>query len=102
MQQANEPFVPIDDVARHFSVSVSTVRAWVKQNRIPRDTFIKLGNTYRFQISAVTEALTSANVHDLPDEQEPDEPEDSPQMELDLGEPETDDDDDEDELDDDL
>ena len=27
----NEPFVTIEDVAKHFSVSVSTVRAWVHQ-----------------------------------------------------------------------
>jgi excisionase family DNA binding protein len=57
-----EPFVPIDDVARHFSVSTSTVRSWIKNNHIPRDTFVKLGNTYRFQISAVTAALTGAAV----------------------------------------
>ena len=37
----NEPFVPIEDVAKHFSVSVSTVRAWVRQKHIPEDTFMK-------------------------------------------------------------
>ena len=56
-----ESFVPIDEVAKHFAVSVSTVRTWVRQNRIPRDTFVKLGNTYRFQLSAVAKALTEAN-----------------------------------------
>ena len=54
-----EIFVPIDDVATHFSVSISTVRAWVRQNRIPKHTYIKLGTTYRFKISAVEEALTA-------------------------------------------
>lgn len=58
---ADDPFVPIDKVAQHFSVSISTVRAWVRQGRIPKDTFIKLGNTYRFSIPAVTAALTSVS-----------------------------------------
>ena len=59
----NEPevFVPIDEVAKHFTVSVSTVRAWIRQKRIPKHTYIKLGTTYRFKISAVEEALTAEN-----------------------------------------
>ena len=39
------PFVPIEDVSKHFSVSIST--------------YIKVGNTYRFSIPDVSEALTS-------------------------------------------
>jgi hypothetical protein len=56
----SEPFVPIEDLAKHFTVSVSTVRAWVRQDLIPKDTYIKVGNTYRFSISKVVEALTTA------------------------------------------
>jgi excisionase family DNA binding protein len=51
-------FVPIKEVAQYFSVSTSTVRSWVRAERIPRDTYIKLGNTYRFNIAAMAEALT--------------------------------------------
>jgi len=61
-----EPLVPVDDVARHFSVSVSTIRKWVSRGLIPRDTFMKLGNTYRFNLSAVVAALTSANRDEVP------------------------------------
>lgn len=57
----NEPFVTIEDVAKHFSVSVSTVRAWVHQKHIPEDSYIKLGKTHRFRISDVTEALTKTS-----------------------------------------
>ena len=59
----NEPetFVPIDEVAKHFSVSVSTVRAWIRKGRIPKQTYIKLGTTYRFKLSALEEALTAEN-----------------------------------------
>ena len=57
----NEPFVTIDDVAKHFSVSQTTVRNWVKQKHIPEEAFMKIGNTYRFRLSdVVTTALTES------------------------------------------
>ena len=52
-------YVPIEDVAKHFSVSVSTIRAWVRQDQIPQDTYIRVGNTYRFCIPDISEALTT-------------------------------------------
>lgn len=52
-----EPFVQIEDLAKHLTVSVSTVRTWVRQGVIPRGTYIKVGSTYRFRVSAVTAAL---------------------------------------------
>jgi excisionase family DNA binding protein len=55
----SEPFVPIEELAKHFTVSVSTVRAWVRQGYIPKDTYLKIGNTYRFNVSKVVEALSS-------------------------------------------
>tara|TARA_R100000479_G_scaffold48350_1_gene22294 strand:+ start:530 stop:784 length:255 start_codon:yes stop_codon:yes gene_type:complete len=57
----NSPkYVPIEDVAKYFSVSISTIRAWVRQNQIPKDTYIKIGNTYRFCVDDVANALTKA------------------------------------------
>ena len=50
-------FVPIEDVARYFRVSISTIRSWAKTNKIPANTYIKLGSTYRFSIPRVEEAL---------------------------------------------
>ena len=61
----NEPFVPIEDLAKHFTVSVSTIRAWVRQGLIPKETYIKVGNTYRFSVSSVVAALTSAPKDDV-------------------------------------
>jgi len=52
-------YVPIEDVANHFSVSISTIRAWVRQKEIPEGTYIKVGNTYRFSIDDVSDALTN-------------------------------------------
>ena len=57
---SNERFVPIEELAKHFTVSVSTIRSWVRQGHIPPDTYIKVGNTYRFSVSSVADALTSA------------------------------------------
>jgi excisionase family DNA binding protein len=52
------PYVAIEDLAKYFAVSVSTVRAWVRQEIIPKDTYIKIGATYRFNVGAVDAALT--------------------------------------------
>jgi DNA-binding transcriptional MerR regulator len=80
-----EPFVPIEDLAKHFTVSISTVRAWVRQGLIPKETYIKVGNTYRFSVSKVVEALTSAP-KDEPEKVEAivEEPDTPVQLELDL------------------
>jgi excisionase family DNA binding protein len=50
----DEAFVPIEDVAKHFAVSISTVRAWIRQDLIPA---LKFGGVYRFKISEVEEAM---------------------------------------------
>ena len=54
-----ETFVPIEEIADHFAVSVSTIRAWVRRKNITPDSYIKVGSTYRFRISDVTNALLS-------------------------------------------
>lgn len=54
------PFVNIEDLSKHFSVSIATVRTWIKNGTIPKHTYLKIGNTYRFNLSEVTDALTSA------------------------------------------
>lgn len=51
-----EPFVPIEDVAKHFAVSVSTVRTWIREQIIPS---LKIGGVYRFRLSEVEAALRS-------------------------------------------
>tara|TARA_B100000965_G_scaffold406733_1_gene447739 strand:+ start:9565 stop:9837 length:273 start_codon:yes stop_codon:yes gene_type:complete len=60
---SQEPYVPIESVAKHFSVSISTIRAWVRQSYIPQETYIKVGSTYRFRVSDVAEALKSVDMH---------------------------------------
>jgi len=55
----SESFVPIENLAKHLSISVPTIRAWIRNGHIPRNTYIKVGNTYRFAIGAVVAALAS-------------------------------------------
>jgi excisionase family DNA binding protein len=57
-----ELFVPIEAVAKHFSVSVSTVRAWLRQDLIPS---LKVGGVYRFRLSEVEAGLRSLSGGDL-------------------------------------
>jgi excisionase family DNA binding protein len=49
-----ESYVPIEEVAKHFAVSVSTVRAWLRQDLIPS---LKVGGVYRFKLNEVDSAL---------------------------------------------
>tara|TARA_R100001369_G_scaffold32931_1_gene57967 strand:- start:2414 stop:2710 length:297 start_codon:yes stop_codon:yes gene_type:complete len=53
----NEKFVPMEELAEHFAVSVSTIRSWIRKGHIPSHAFVKAGPTYRFKISDVTDAL---------------------------------------------
>ena len=55
------PFVSLEDVAKHFAVSVSTMRIWVRNGSIPKDTYFKIGQTYRFDLPKVVAALTTAS-----------------------------------------
>lgn len=52
-----ETFVPINKLAEHLHLKVSTLRQWIKLGYIPRRTYLKIGNTYRFQVSEVLKAL---------------------------------------------
>jgi excisionase family DNA binding protein len=60
------PFVTIESLAQYFCVSVSTIRAWVRQGHIPENTYIKLGNTYRFNRAAVEQALMGMHKDEEP------------------------------------
>ena len=56
MNQEQE-YVSIESVAVKFSVSISTVRSWIKKGFIPRDSYIKAGNTYRFKLDEIESSL---------------------------------------------
>lgn len=60
--------VPIEEVAKHFTVSISTVRTWIRQGLIPRDTYIKIGQTYRFDVPRMMEAMMKTPKNDIVDD----------------------------------
>lgn len=51
------PYVTLEDAAKHFVVSLSTFRSWVRADIVPKDTYIQLGSVYRFDLPAVEAAL---------------------------------------------
>lgn len=53
------PYVLIDKVAKYFQVSISTIRKWVVNGIIPSDTYLKVGEVYRFRLPEVEAALTA-------------------------------------------
>lgn len=54
---ADTKYVTLEELAEHVGVKVSTVRQWVKRGFVPRSTYIKAGNTYRFCVEDVVIAL---------------------------------------------
>jgi len=55
---AEEAFVPLEEVARYFAVSISTVRSWIRNGDIPA---LKVGGVYRFKLSETEEAIRKMN-----------------------------------------
>ena len=60
----DEPYVTIEELAKHFSMSVHTLRKWLQKGELPA---LKLGRVYRFRISEV-EAYLKNKSQDLNDE----------------------------------
>jgi hypothetical protein len=52
-------FVNVKGVADHFKVSERLIRTWVSQGKIPKDTYVHIQQTYRFNLAAVEAALLS-------------------------------------------
>jgi excisionase family DNA binding protein len=73
--------ITIDALAKKLSVSISTVRSWVRQGYIPKDTYVQIAKTYRFDYDRVIEALRQRNKDDSPT---PAEMVKTAQLELDL------------------
>lgn len=66
-----EGYVTVEKVAHHFGVKVHTIRSWVRMGYVPRNSYVKAGNTYRFSIPRMEVALTGGNI-DSPEPETPD------------------------------
>lgn len=62
-------FVQIGALANKLQVSVSTIRAWVRKGYIPHNTYIKIGNTYRFSEEDVLESMLNNRTVTMSDDE---------------------------------
>lgn len=53
----DDRYLTIQELAKHFNVSVSTVRSWMRTGALTADKYLKVGNTFRFRVPEVEESL---------------------------------------------
>lgn len=56
-----EPWVNLEDIAKHLSVSQDTIRVWIRKNTIP---YSRAGKQYKFKISEVDQWLRDGKMSD--------------------------------------
>jgi len=54
-----EKWVNLEDVAEYLSVSKDTIRAWIRENKIP---FCKAGKRYKFKISEIDDYVRNGKI----------------------------------------
>lgn len=57
--EANEKWVNLEDIAEHLSVSKDTIRAWIKNGKLP---VYKTGKRYKFKISEVDQWVRDGKI----------------------------------------
>ena len=56
-----EKWVNLEDIAEHLSLSTDTVRAWVKEGKLP---VYRAGKRYKFKISEVDEWVREGKINE--------------------------------------
>ena len=54
-----EKGVNLEDVAEYLRVSKDTIRAWIRENKIP---FYKAGKRYKFKISEIDDYVRNGKI----------------------------------------
>ena len=54
-------YVSSTELAKHFAVSVPTVRQWMRQKKIPPNMYIKVGTAYRFLLEDIEQFFFTLN-----------------------------------------
>ena len=65
----NKPYVNIEELSRYLGVTITTLRSWVRTGAIPRETYIRAGQTYRFHLADVEAHLRGLRIGE-PEEEE--------------------------------
>lgn len=60
------PYVTLEEMAAYLKVSKSTFRAWLRQGRLPKATYIKFGRAYRFDREKVVSVMRDDRQMELP------------------------------------
>ena len=55
--QTKKQYVDINVIAEYFGISKQTISKWVQAGNIPANTYIKVGDTYRYNLEAIEKAL---------------------------------------------
>jgi excisionase family DNA binding protein len=58
-----DKYSTIEQVAAHYQVSISTVRAWIRQDMIPS---LKVGGLYRLKFSEIDAAFKQRAISQVP------------------------------------
>jgi len=56
-----EKWVNLEDIAEHLSVSKDTIRAWMKEGKLPA---YRAGKRYKFKISEVDEWVRQGRIQE--------------------------------------
>ena len=54
-------YVSSTELAKHFAVSVPTVRQWMRQKKIPPNMYVKVGTAYRFLLEDIEQFFFTLN-----------------------------------------
>jgi excisionase family DNA binding protein len=66
MSEANNTgYVTIDELADYLKVKISTIRTWIKLGKLPADAYLKVSNTYRFNIDEAIAGLKRSSMADM-------------------------------------
>jgi excisionase family DNA binding protein len=61
----NNGYVTIDELASYLKVKISTIRTWIKLGKLPSDAYLKVSNTYRFNIDEAVAGLKRSSMTDM-------------------------------------
>ena len=64
---SSESLIDINEVSKFFNVSLSIIQSWIKKDIISKESYIKVGSTYRFQLTAVIKSIQNKNIPDNED-----------------------------------